>query len=69
MHCEQQDIDCTQRVASINQLNKFPGLFYIYIKYININTQAAAVEGVEYLILYKNDKFKSCERTKLRLEY
>lgn len=48
MHCEQQDIDCTQRVASINQLNKFPGLFYIYIKYININTQAAAVEGVEF---------------------
>lgn len=48
MHCEQQDIDCTQRVASINQLNKFPGLFYIHIKYININTQAAAVEGVEF---------------------
>lgn len=48
MHCEQQDIDCTQRVARINQLNKFPGLFYIYIKYININTQAAAVEGVEF---------------------
>lgn len=48
MHCEQQDIDCTQRVASINQLNKFLGLFYIYIKYININTQAAAVEGVEF---------------------
>lgn len=48
MHCEQQYIDCTQRVASINQLNKFPGLFYIYIKYININTQAAAVEGVEF---------------------
>lgn len=48
MHCEQQDIDCTQTVASINQLNKFPGLFYIYIKYININTQAAAVEGVEF---------------------
>lgn len=48
MHSEQQDIDCTQRVASINQLNKFPGLFYIYIKYININTQAAAVEGVEF---------------------
>lgn len=48
MSCELKDTNCTQRVASINQLNKFLGLFYIYIKYININTQAAAVEGVEF---------------------
>lgn len=46
--------------------NKFPGLFYIYLKYININAQAAAVEVVE--LTTKNDRFKSCERTKLRLE-
>lgn len=47
--------------------NKFPGLFYIYLKYININAQAAAVEVVE--LTTKNYRFKSCERTKLRLEY
>lgn len=47
--------------------NKFPGLFYIYLKYININAQAAAVEVVE--LTTKNYRFKSCEGTKLRLEY
>lgn len=47
--------------------NKFPGLFYIYLKYININAQAAVVEVVE--LTTKNYRFKSCERTKLRLEY
>lgn len=47
--------------------NKFPGLFYIYLKYININAQAAAVEVVE--LTTKNYRFKSRERTKLRLEY